>query len=78
MVYINFSPENELFLTNSQYDDVILTRVTTAKTEGKNKEFKEKVITFKTEFRHEGGHPKKEENVYVVYEQLFYEQTRSI
>ena len=46
MVYINFSPENELFLTNSQYDDVILTRVTTAKTEGKNKEFKEKFSQF--------------------------------
>ena len=44
----------------------------------KIRRIKEKVITFKTESRHESGHPKKEENVYVVYEQLFYEQTRSI
>ena len=29
---------------------------------------KEKVITFKMESRHESGIPKREENVYVVYE----------
>ena len=36
----------------------------------KIRRIKEKIITFKTESRYESGHPKKEENVYVVYEQL--------
>ena len=43
----------------------------------KIRRIKEKVITFETA-RHESGYPKKEENVYVAYRQLFYEQTRSI